>query len=336
MRPCVRRWGVLFLLSGLACRASAPPPVAPPPTPTPPPPKVGSVLQHWPSIEASTGPGVEIYHIAAGDVVDVMVFGHSDMRKEMPVRPDGKISVRLIGDVQAEGLTIEELRSTIEERLARYMRFPKADVVLKKAKEARFTILGKVVRPGVYPIKGPTTLLDAVAEAQGLSSGQYEGSTIEIADLENAYLVRRGKVVPVDFNLAIHRGDTSHNVFVEDNDYIYVPSSLAQEVFVLGEVDDPRAYGFRGRVTLLEAVAESGGFKTTARLSDVVILRGLTSGDKELIRIDVKAIIGGRKDDVELEVGDVVYVPRSRLANVADAVRDILSILLVYDITRSN
>jgi polysaccharide export outer membrane protein len=318
---------VLVVVAG-ACSAPSPAPVSPPPTPVP---TTGSVMPEWASVEEAVGPGIQEYKIAAGDVIDVVVFGHSDMRKELPVRPDGKIAYLLVGEVQAEGLSIDELQQDLEERLATYLRYPRVDVILKKAKEARFTILGAVGRPGVYSIKGPTTLLDGVAMAQGLSQGQYEGSTIEIADLENAFVVRRGKVVPVNFERAIHRGDTRHNILVEDGDYVYIPSSLAQEVFVLGEVGQPRSYGFRGRVTLMEAVAESGGFTDAARLGDVVILRGLNTGaDRQLIPVDVKEIVAGRRGDMELEVGDVVYVPRSRLRSFADAMRDILSLLLVY------
>jgi len=307
--------------------AGAPPQPSPEPTPES---VVGGAIPRWESLEAATGPGVVEYRIASGDVLDIMVFGHPDMRKELPVRPDGKISYRLVGDVQAEGLAPEELRTDLEEGLKKYMRYPQVDVVVKKAREARYTILGKVVRPGLYPIEGRTTLLDAVAMGQGLSSGQYEGSTIEIADLENAFMVRREKVVPVDFVLAIRVGDPRHNIAVEDGDYIYIPSALEQEVYVLGEVFDPRAFGFRGRTTLLQAISEAGGFRSTALLRDVVVLRGLTTGERQLLPVDVRAILDGKADDIELEVGDVVYVPRSKLANIGDAMRDILSLLLVY------
>ncbi len=317
----------------VAACASAPspvpgPPLTPIPTPTPAP-KMGAVLPRWESIEAARGGGRGEYRIAAGDVLDIMVLGHENLRKEMPVRPDGRISFAAIGDVEAEGRTVEALAREIEQRLAAHLRHPRVDVILKKAREAGFTILGEVVRPDVYPIRGTTTLLEGIALAQGLASGQYEGSTIETADLAHAFLVRRGRVVPVDFERLVHHGDTTQNVELEDGDVVYIPSSLAQEVFVLGEVFDPRAFGFRGRVTLLQAVAESGGFRPEARLGDVVILRGIY-GTKRLVPVDVREIVDGRAPDPELEVGDVVYVPRRRLATAADTMQDILSMLLVY------
>jgi polysaccharide export outer membrane protein len=330
-----------LLVIAVACTSAAPPPVpegvqsAPPPTPSvPPPTQLGAVLPRWESVEAARGEGVAEYRLAAGDVVDIMVFGHDDMRKELPVRPDGRISYLLVGDLQAAGRTVEELRATLETALTKSLRYPQVDVVLKKARQASFSVLGEVVQPGVYPIEGATTLVEGIALAQGLASGQYEGSTIETADLAHAFLVRRGKVVPVDFERVIHRGDTSQDVELEDGDFVYIPSSLAQEVYVLGEVFDPRSFGFRGRVTLLQAVAESGGFRPEARLGDVVVLRGVY-GEKRLLPVDVREIIAGRGADPELEVGDVVYVPRRRLTTAADTLRDILSILLVYQSVQS-
>lgn len=333
-RPASRVFGLcLALLAG--AQACAPPPkaapAAPPPTPTP---AVGAILPKWESVEAARSAGPVDYRLIPGDVIEISVAGHEDMKKELPVRPDGRISYLFVGDVQAGGRTVPELRSDLESSLRTYMRHPQVAVVVRKAREAQFTILGKVIRPGVYPINGPTTIVAAVALAQGLSSGQYEGSTIEIADLTNSYLVRRNRVMPVDFERLIRRGDTTQDVLLEDGDYIYVPSSLAQEIFVLGEVNKPRSYGIQGRATLMKAIAESGGFKSSARLGDVVILRG-QFGNKTLVPVNVKEIIAGRIPDPELAVGDVVWVPRTVLANLAEALNQIMPALLAYQLGKS-
>jgi hypothetical protein len=93
---------LLLLAIGVGCASGPSAPQAPPPTPEPTPePVVGATLPRWDSIEAATGPGVVEYRIAAGDVLDIMVFGHPEMRKELPVRPDGKISYRLVGTLHA-------------------------------------------------------------------------------------------------------------------------------------------------------------------------------------------------------------------------------------------
>ncbi len=320
------------LAAGGCSSPQVPAPHGPPPaTPTP---AIGAILPRWDSVAGARSTSLPEYRLVPGDVVDIMVVGHEDMRKELPVRPDGAISYFYLGDVPASGLTVEELRTQIEDGLKHYLRYPQVSVVLKKAREAQFAILGKVVRPGVYPINGPTTIVTAVGLAQGLASGQYEGSTIEIADLKNSYLVRRNRVVPVDFELLIHRGDTTQDVLLEDGDYIYIPSSLAQEVFILGEVYKPRSYGFRGRVTLLQAVSESGGFRPTASLAHVVVMRG-QYGRKQIIPVNVKQIVSGQIPDPDLEVGDVVFVPRAALANVADFFNMIMPALLALQLGRS-
>jgi polysaccharide export outer membrane protein len=294
----------------------------------------GPVLPAWESVEAARGAGVADYRLGPGDVIDILVVGHEDLRRELPVRPDGKISFTYVGDLPVAGRTAEELRTDLEQRLQQYLRYPQVTVLVKKAREAQFAILGKVVSPGMYPIDSHTTIITALALAQGLASGQYEGSTIEVADLKNAYLVRRGKVVPVDFEALVRRGDTREDVALEDGDYLYLPSSLAQEVHVLGEVFKPRAYGFRGRVTLLQAVSESGGFRPTARLGDVVILREV-EGEKRLLSVDVRAVLEGKEPDPELAVGDIVYVPRRRLASFAQFLNEILPSLLALQLGRT-
>jgi polysaccharide export outer membrane protein len=310
---------------------SVPASPAPPPTPTP---STGAVLPRWESIDAARTTGNPDYRLTPGDVLEISVAGHEDMKKELPIRPDGRISYIFIGDAVAAGRTVTELRAEVEERLRAYMRYPQVAVVVRKAREAQFTILGKVVRPGAYPINGPTTIITAIAVAQGLASGQYEGSTIEIADLANSYLVRRNRVLPVNFERLVHRGDTTQDVPLEDGDYIYIPSSLAQEVYVLGEVYKPRAYGFRDRVTLMQAISESGGFKSSARLGSVVILRG-QYGNKTLVPVNVKDIVAGKLPDPELAVGDVVWVPRTVLATLAEALNQVMPALLAYQLGKS-
>ncbi len=315
--------------------STAPAAAAAQPTPVPvPTPNTGPVLPRWESIEAARSAGTGEYRLTPGDVIEISVAGHEDMKKELPVRPDGRISYIFIGDVVAGGRTAQELRAELETNLRVYMRYPQVAVVVRKAREAQFTIMGKVIRPGVYPINGPTTVIAAVALAQGLASGQYEGSTIEIADLPSSYLVRRNRVVPVDFERLIQRGDTTQDVPLEDGDYIYIPSSLAQEVFILGEVFKPRSYGIRGRLTLMKAISESGGFKSTARLGSIVILRG-QYGKKTVIPVNVKDIIAGKLPDPELSVGDVVWVPQTVLGNVAEALNQVMPALLAYQLGKS-
>ncbi|MBP9143243.1 MAG: polysaccharide biosynthesis/export family protein [Thermoanaerobaculia bacterium] len=299
-----------------------------------PPRLTGPALPVWESVEEARGAGLADYRLGPGDVIDILVVGHEDLRRELPVRPDGKISFTYVGDLVVAGLTTEEFRAGLEKELTRFLRFPQVTVLVKKARAAQFAILGKVVSPGMYPIDSHTTIITALALAQGLASGQYEGSTIEVADLKNAYLVRRGKVVPVDFEALVRRGDTREDVALEDGDYLYLPSSLAQEVHILGEVFKPRAYGFRGRVTLLQAVAESGGFKPTARLGDVVILREV-DGEQRLLSVDVRAVLDGTVPDPELAVGDIVYVPRRRLASFAQFLNEILPSLLALQLGRT-
>jgi polysaccharide export outer membrane protein len=339
MRPegFPRRAAAALLLATTVAGCSGPAkPVTPPPAPTATPtpaPQVGAVLPPWESVDESRSKEPPVYRLFAGDVLEISVVGHDDMKKELPVRPDGRIAYYL-GDVQAAGLTVAELRLALEEDLKRQLRYPQVSVILRKARDPMFSIVGKVVRPGVYPLTGGVTVVQAIALAQGFSTGQYEGSTVEIADLKNSFLVRRNRVVPIDFEQLVRRGDTRQDVALEDGDYIYVPSALQQEVYILGEVFKPRSFGVRGRVTLLQAISESGGFRPEARLGTIAILRGVY-GKKQVIPISVKEIVAGNVEDPDLVVGDVVYVRRQPLATLAQWLNQMLPALLALQLARN-
>lgn len=338
MRPDgpLRRAAATLLLSVtlLGCATPPPKPAPAPPAPTPTPaPQVGAVLPPWESVEEARSKETPVYRLFPGDVLEISVVGHDDMKKELPVRPDGRVAFYL-GEVQAAGLSVAELRLALEEDLKRHLRYPQVSIVLRKARDPQFAIVGKVVRPGVYPLTGGVTVVQAIALAQGFSTGQYEGSTVEIADLRNSFLVRRNRVVPIDFEQLVRRGDTRQDVALEDGDYIYVPSALQQEVYILGEVFKPRSFGVRGRVTLLQAVAESGGFRPEARLGTIAILRGVY-GKKQVIPISVKEIVAGNVEDPELVVGDVVYVRRQPLATLAQWLNQMLPALLALQLARN-
>jgi protein involved in polysaccharide export with SLBB domain len=100
--------------------------------------------------------------------------------------------------------------------------------------------------PGVYPLNGPTTLLEALAGAGGTLSfvGQRETplSVIseDLADLEHSFIIRNGHMLPIDFDRLLNRGDLSQNIYVMPDDFIFLTPSAAKEVYVFGAVGQPR------------------------------------------------------------------------------------------------
>ena len=165
----------------------------------------------------------------------------------------------------------------------------------------------------------PMTLIEALSLAGGPSSSSSplaslgggpmsSGSSEEIADLRRSFVMRDGQMLPVDFHRLVKEGDMSQNIYLRPDDFVYVPSATARDVFVLGAVLQPRPVVYRRRMSLVAAIANAQGTIKDAYLSHVAIVRGSLT-EPEIAIVDYKEIVKGKAPDVLLEPGDIVYVP---------------------------
>ena len=243
-----------------------------------------------------------------------------------PVGPDGKIYYYLLPGLDVWGLTLKQTRDLVEKQLAKYLSDPQVSLTLRAVGSKYVWLLGRLNRPGIYPLAGPMTLLESIAAAGGTSRSASQVASEELADLRHSFVVRQGQFVPVDFHRLLREGDTSQNIYLQPDDFVYVASVLAQEVYVLGAVKSPRVLPYTERMTLVSAIAggagmeryewvNSGGydpgpFTKDAYLSHVAIVRGSLSAPQIAV-VDYNAIVKGKARDVRLEPGDIVYVPNS-------------------------
>jgi protein involved in polysaccharide export with SLBB domain len=137
-------------------------------------------------------------------------------------------------------------------------------------------------------------------------------------------LVRNGQLVPIDFDRLVRNGDTSENIYLQNNDYIYLPSGSGARAYVLGAVNQPRVVDFREHMTLSEAISNAGGFAHGSYPEHVVLIRD-SLVNPEVAVINVNAIIHGKATDVALEPKDIVWVPNAPWQRVENYVGDILS-----------
>src|SRR5207253_11015067 len=107
------------------------------------------------------------YRIGIDDVLDIAVWNVTELQKTMPVRPDGKISLPLVNDVVAAGLTPMELRDVLTKKIATYVKDCDVSVVVREIRSLKVSVIGQVRTPGRYDIKGPATVFDALALAGG-------------------------------------------------------------------------------------------------------------------------------------------------------------------------
>ncbi|HEX4343706.1 MAG TPA: polysaccharide biosynthesis/export family protein [Verrucomicrobiae bacterium] len=252
----------------------------------------------------------EFFKLGPGDVLDVEIIGEPTSRSSPIVGPDGKIYYYLLPGLNVWGMTLPQARSLLENELAKYVGTPQVAVSLKISNSKRIWMLGRFSKPGLYSMGGPMTVLEAVALAGGTSRSSTAVSSDEFADLRHAFLVRQGKFIPVDFHKLLVDGDMSQNIYLQPDDFIYVPSSSAQEVYVLGSVNQPRAIPYRDQLTLLGAIATAYGPVKESYASHVLIVRGSLTEPKVAV-VDYPAIMKGNAPDVLLEPHDIVYVPFS-------------------------
>ncbi len=118
------------------------------------------------------------FRIGLDDVLEVSVWHDADLSRIVPVRPDGKISLPLVGEVTAVGRTAEQVQAEIAARLAPYVERPHVAVIVKEINSQRFFVMGQVTHPGAFPLRGPTTVVQALAEAGGLGEFADENSIV--------------------------------------------------------------------------------------------------------------------------------------------------------------
>ena len=255
------------------------------------------------------------YIIGVGDKFNVFVYGEPELNvKGLVVKSDGTVTLQLIGDVKISGLNINNAMKKLSKKLEKYLINPIITIVPYEFRSESFTILGKINDPGTYSIQNNTKALDTIAIAKGLSIGIFEDNTVELADLEHAYIRRDNKVLPVNFIELVRKGNPLHNIPLKDKDYIYIPSALNSEVYVLGEVTEPGHFGYKEKMTLTQLITYTKGYTTNANIKEVAIIRGNLTNPTVYV-VNLSKIIEGKQLDFMIRPNDVVFIPASKLGD---------------------
>jgi polysaccharide export outer membrane protein len=158
------------------------------------------------------------YVIGESDLLAINVWHEPELTRVVPVRTDGKITLPLLGELQASGQTVEQLRQTIATQLKKYLEAPEVAVIVQEARSQFFTILGKVQKPGSYPLTQRLTVMDGLALGGGFK---------DFAKIKKIQVVRThrdGTTERLSFNYeAATRGDLKQNFMLEQHDMIVVP-----------------------------------------------------------------------------------------------------------------
>jgi protein involved in polysaccharide export with SLBB domain len=249
------------------------------------------------------------------------LYGQPELtRAEVAIGPDGRISYLEAQDVQASGLTIDELRARLNQEIGKYRRAPRTMVTPVAFRSKRYFVLGKVATKGVFTMESPLTVLEALARAHGFEAALVDRNVYDLVNFQRSFLARRGQRIPLDFEKLFQQGDLSQNIPVEPGDYIYFAPGDVNEVYVVGEVRLPGPVTYTSELTIIGAIAERGGYSERAYKARVLVVRGSLSSPQR-IAVDTHAILDARRPDFKLQPRDIIFVnsrPFIKVEELAD------------------
>lgn len=273
--------------------------------------------------------------LGPGDVLNISLYEQPDSAKlGIFIGPDGRLTYLQAQDVQAAGLTVDELRTELEKVLSKYYRSVRVIIIPTAYNSKKYFILGNVNQKGVFPLDRPTTIVEAIARARGFTSVLQQRTSVQLADLSRSFMIRRNSAgafqrVNVDFEALFLRGDLNQNQTIAPDDYLFFPPTDLQEVYVLGEVRTPGVAPYTSDMTALKAIVTRGGFTERAFKSNLLIVRGSLKNPETFV-VSASKIYNAKEPDFQLKPRDIVYVYRQPWSKASELIESVIT-----DFTRS-
>jgi polysaccharide export outer membrane protein len=270
------------------------------------------------------------YKIGPQDLLEITVFEVEKLNKTVRVTSQGNINLPLLGILRVKGLTAEELEKEIRSLLAeKYIRDPQVNVFIKEFRNQMISIIGAVMKPGVYDFRGQKTVLDLLAMAGGLrdDAGRLlfviRPPNPEMSKKEGGSNDQKPRTFIVGLEELLIKGDPTVNLPLLNGDVVNVPA--AGKVFVGGEVRNPGGYPLTRKMTVSQAITVAAGLTPKANGSETRIFRYSGKGDeKEVFKVNVYAIQKAQSEDPYVKENDIIIVPKSGTKTVLIEFWDIL------------
>lgn len=273
-------------------------------------------------------PNMDNYVLGPGDVLEIHIWGQPELTlarmriqtlPDFMVAPDGKIFVPVIGDIQAAGRTLAEVRDEVKKRINKYYHEVNIAVVLKILGSFKVFVLGEVLKPGLC-----TVLLGDYYERKLMHFIELATGFSEFADKRRIQVIRTNlktgeqKIIECNVQKLEEEGDLSQNIEIQKGDTIIVPQTI-NSVYVFGEVHGPGSYKYLRAAKLVDYISMAGGLTTGANGSNIGIIRG-RGRDAVVIKASLNNLIRWGRESPEFKIlpGDIVYVPKNFLANWSD------------------
>jgi polysaccharide export outer membrane protein len=306
------------------------------------------VLVGLPSVAAGQAatPAPDNYVIGIGDVLQVSVWGHTELDRTVTVNVQGDITLTPVGEIKAAGSTTKQLADRIVDRLTTYLRTgtPTVTVTVTDFVSQSVFVSGAVARPGRYGAPAPPPIFDVLNMA---------GGALNSADLSRVVIFRRGGTGPhqqlVDVDSALRQGTEAMLPALQPGDIIVVPTLVGlagagtgQGVGLLGEVGAPGLYPVAPDEDLWSALAQAGGPRATSNLAAIRVLTKEESVPTVVTVNLLETLQRGNKQPYMLKPGDIVYVEAKgsslwgKFLTLLSTTRDIASIVAVIRVLENN
>ena len=240
--------------------------------------------------------------LCSGDLLEITVFDTPELSQRIRVNSDQKITLALIGEIEVKGISPAALEMLIRSKLVdgHFVKNPQVAVFVSEYAGQMANVTGEVNRPGAFPLLRSHYLTDLIAVAGGLS--QRAGNTVIIA--------RHGDSASSLVVDMADKDEQRRNPEIEPGDSITV--GQAGIVYVLGDVGRPGGFLLdrRGTLSAVQAVALAEGIMPSASLRKAQLIR-TSDGNRQEIILDLQSILKARSPDLQLQAGDILYIPRS-------------------------
>ena len=303
-----------------------------------------------PNVIVSPG---ENYRIGPSDVIEILIEDAPELCRTLRVSADGTVMTPFLGRVPAQDKTADELAQTIADRLrGEYLEDPQVTVTVRQINSRTYFVQGAVRRAGLYQIEGQPSLLKLITIAGGLTENY--GSTAFIIREINAIgdqgarndagsqdsgkpfdskvpqskdagssgttsntvptAAAKYELVKVNIN-GLLRGNFDQNLTIVPGDIVHIPPT--DVFFVAGEVNAPGSFVLKEGTTLRQAISLAQGTNFNAAADRGIIFReDPATGKRDEIKVDIPAVMNGKKPDIPIAANDIVIVPNSRLKSI--------------------
>lgn len=256
---------------------------------------------HLKAVAANSPHIIEEYKLHPMESIKITIYGEDELSREVTIRPDGKISLPLIQEIQIAGLTIPQLENLLAKQYNKFIKNPLINVEVTKFHHPSIRIVGEVTSPRLMELEPSDTVLDALMRSGGATS---QGDITKVAIIRNGSIYRN-----INTEQLLWGKNLQENITLEDGDQILVPKR-DKTIIVMGKIAKPGSYDYISGESVLEAILRAGGITEDADRKTAKIFRKV--GDEKEITVPLNQLLQGNiTNNVSLQPGDMIVIPET-------------------------